>query len=301
MSVYWTSNRVLLREAAIECRIKNLSPLRVGSGREPPLGSTVDLAVVKMRIDGALRPYIPGSSLKGVFRSTSESLLRLKKPRVEPCSGLSKSTCMDVREVETAEGAIRLGRYVDQAVRSGNTESAMRVFFEKTCLMCKVFGAPSYSGKTYFSDAYPVGDYHLGVRAGIAINRRTGAVMQGALYTVEYVEPGVRFSFSIHCRNLPNYVLGLLASVIFMLRSGEVRLGGFKTRGFGLVTVEDISVRVRDYPSSGRALRPLEEGVDEEVNLGDLVTVRDGWLESSGEKAWKVLSRLREVWDHASL
>lgn len=49
----------------------NQTPLRVGVGREPPLGSPVDLAVIRLRGN----PYIPGSSLKGVLRTTAEMLV----------------------------------------------------------------------------------------------------------------------------------------------------------------------------------------------------------------------------------
>ena len=54
----------------IEGELINLTPIRVGTGSEPPLGSTIDIAVYT--VDG--KPRIPGSSLKGVFRNFIESL-----------------------------------------------------------------------------------------------------------------------------------------------------------------------------------------------------------------------------------
>jgi CRISPR/Cas system CSM-associated protein Csm3 (group 7 of RAMP superfamily) len=54
----------------IEAVVVNETPLRVGSGRGEGLGE-VDLPIVK---DSNGLPFIPGSSLKGVFRSWLESI-----------------------------------------------------------------------------------------------------------------------------------------------------------------------------------------------------------------------------------
>jgi hypothetical protein len=67
-------------------------------------------------------------------------------------------------------------------LREGESEEAIKLFHEKACLLCKVFGSLSFTGHVEFSDAYPIGedgsvlDVPVGVRTGIAINRRTGAV-----------------------------------------------------------------------------------------------------------------------------
>jgi CRISPR/Cas system CSM-associated protein Csm3 (group 7 of RAMP superfamily) len=41
--VPWSSHALLLREVLLEGYLVNRGPLRVGTGREPPLGSAVDL------------------------------------------------------------------------------------------------------------------------------------------------------------------------------------------------------------------------------------------------------------------
>jgi len=298
LSLYWTSGVALLREFLVEAEMVNRSPLRIGSGREPPLGSIVDLAVIRIRREGRQEAYIPGSSLKGLFRSQAESLVRVKKPRIEPCSGLARSTCMDIRRVE---GGISLQAAIQNKMRVRNSKEAMELFFHNACLLCKIFGAPSYAGRISFSDAYLLGEAHYGTRTGIAIDRRTGAVFGGSLYSVEYVEPGARFSFSIRLRNLPNYAVGLLARLMKMLRDGELRVGGFKTRGFGLVTLENPVLRFRSYIGGGTDLEQLEPGVDRPVSLGDLVSSENGYYAARGEKAWEALSRFEGVWDSVSL
>ncbi|MEM2057850.1 MAG: CRISPR-associated RAMP protein Csx7 [Thermoproteota archaeon] len=299
---YWISSSVFLRETVLEGYLINTSPLRVGSGREPPLGATVDLAVLRIPYNDRLIPYIPGSSLKGMFRSQATAIAR--SAGFDVCTGLSKETCMDLKRVSDSESEEQiLGDYVELRLRRRNSEEAMKKFWENACLMCKVFGSPGYAGKVHFEDAYPIDKdgnplpVGLGIRTGIAVDRRTGAVMRQALYTVEYVEPGARFRFNILCRNLPNYALGLLGVILRMTNQGQVKIGGFKTRGFGMVRVEDLKFRNREFPQSNdTTLKDLEDGVDAPVDLQGLVEIKDGWQVAEGNNAWRVLDKLEEVW-----
>jgi CRISPR-associated protein Csm3 len=292
----WTSHRTLMRQAIIQADVENTSPLRIGSGREAPLGSQVDLAVLRIHRNGRDEPYIPGSSLKGVFRSVGEAMARAEK-KIEVCSGLTRSTCMDTKQVDGA----RLGELVERRLRLNEAEAAVELFHQHACLMCKVFGAPSYGAHVYFGDAYVIEEYTLNTRTGIAIDRRTGAAFQGALYTVEYVEPGTTFRLDIKTTNLPNYVLGMFAKILKMIDRGEVRVGGFKTRGFGELRLKTLNIRIKDLHRRGsRVLEKLDER-DIETDLNGLVEIRDGFLYAEGEGARQVLDKLEEVWNRASL
>jgi len=291
--VPWSSHSLLLREALFEGYLVNEAPLRVGAGREAPLGSAIDLAVVRIKLGGRTVPYIPGSSLKGVFRSAAVQLAGLKGLRA--CSGLSKETCAEP-----------LRKNIQSMLKGGRSLEAIKFFHENVCLLCKVFGAPSFTGHVEFRDAYPIGEKGepleapTGVRTGIAINRRTGAVQGRALYQVEYVEPGARFKFSMYATNLPNYALGLLAKVLRMMNEGWVKVGGFKTRGFGEVRVEGLTFMARGAKVQGAKLLAIDE-LDAEVDLAGLAEASEGWLKASGGKAWDALSRLEKVWDGAKL
>ncbi|RLI75665.1 CRISPR-associated RAMP protein, partial [Archaeoglobales archaeon] len=132
-----------------------------------------------------------------------------------------------------------------------------------------------------------------------AIDRRTGAVYRGALYQVEFVEPGARFRFFIRATNLPNYSIGLLAKILRMINEGWVRLGGFKTRGFGKVKVENLSLKVRGE-IDGYNLKAIDE-FDEQVNLKNIADYSNGWLSALGGSAWNALKLFEEVWDRANL
>jgi CRISPR-associated RAMP protein (TIGR02581 family) len=308
---------VIIREVVLEGYLVAESPLRIGVGREPPLGSAVDLAVLRINLNGKLVPYIPGSSLKGVFKSTAIQLVNRKGLTV--CSGLSKGTCMDREYTESRETTLldellgeedgkkklTLRSQIQNLIKNGDVRGAIALFHEKACLLCKVFGAPSFTGHVEFNDSYPVNEKGevqvapVGIRAGIAINRRTGSVHSGP-YHVEYVEPGARFRFSIRTTNLPNYALGLLAKILRMVNEGWVRVGGFKTRGFGELRVEGLRFTASGPTVQGSKLLAVDEK-DKEVDLsGDISSTQRG-LEASGENAWRVLAKLEGVWDSVKL
>ena len=300
--VPWSSHALLLREVMFEGYLVNEAPLRVGVGREPPLGSAVDLAVIRIRLGGRTVPYIPGSSLKGVFRSAAVQLVGLKGLKV--CSGLSGETCMNWERPEL--GGETLLERIQSELREESSAEAIKTFHEKACLLCKVFGAPSFTGHVEFRDAYPIGngggllETPTGVRTGIAIDRRTGAVHPRALYQVEYVEPGAQFKFVMYATNLPNYALGLLAKILKMVSDGWVKVGGFKTRGFGEMRIEDPVLAARGTSMRDAKLLALDER-DAEVDLAGLAEASEGWLKASGGKAWDALARLEHVWDGAKL
>ncbi|MDJ0268942.1 MAG: CRISPR-associated RAMP protein Csx7 [Aigarchaeota archaeon] len=288
----WIASNNYLRDVLIQGDIINLSPLRIGAGKETVLVSPIDLSVIRVNLNGIPTPYIPGSSLKGIFRSQATALSRSKGLNV--CSGLSKETCMDTKVI----GGVPLRQFVDWNLRAGNVANALRAFASDACLLCHVFGAPSYASKVNFSDAYPIEreGVRLGSRTGIAIDRKTGAVFHQALYTVEYVEPGARFSLSIHCRNIPNYALGLISSIIKLVNDGSVRVGGLKSRGFGLVKIENLSFSIKDAQGSEAVLRALDE-CDSEVDISGLRKERrDGYVVIRGGECERLMDALQEVW-----
>lgn len=294
--VSWLSHSVLLREAIFSGYILNTEPIRIGSGREPPLGAPVDLAVLRIEYNGAEIPYIPGSSLKGVFRNYATLLAKYSGLSV--CTGLSKETCGETKTI----GDKKLDKYIDDKMKSGESAEAMRVFSENACLMCKIFGSARYLSNVFFSDAYPVDNYgkivdvKTGVRPGIAVDRRTGAVH--TFYRVEYVEPGAKFWLVIRCRNLPNYAIGLLSLVLKRIYEGQIKVGGFKSRGFGAVKIEGLKFRIRDFVKElSLLIMPLEPKIDSAVDLSGISKLEDSWIVSEGEEAWKALEMFIEVWN----
>jgi len=241
---------VIRRVNWVEGLVEVVSPLRVGAGRAD--FDPTSLAKDQVLKDSQGRPVIPGSSWKGVFRSASE---RIAKGRgLEVCTGLSKDTCLERR---------RKDREFQNLIE--RPDQALPLFWDNTCINCKVFGTMSVIGAVSFLDSYPVSpnDYSLGMRTMIAISRKEGAVAGKALVQIEYVNPGSTFTFKFRGVNLPNYVIGYLTLVMEDIHQGLVQIGGHKSRGFGQVRFKRLKL------TNSGATKVGEEDVDVTFKYGE--------------------------------
>jgi len=213
----------------------NLTPLRVGVGREPPLGSAVDIAPLRVRFaDGGEKPYIPGSSLKGVLRSLAEAILR-------------------------AQGAYVHNPWDFEAL---DEESESGSF----CLICGIFGSTKLASHVRVYDAYPDGEASTFVKTGVGINRDFRGVQPGILYTEEQVAPFIRWKFMMDIVNIrvfpePGDERGrLLRQLLQLLASGMVQVGARRTVGYGLVKLEQGRYEVFEV-KEGLLVKTVEGGV----------------------------------------
>jgi CRISPR-associated RAMP protein (TIGR02581 family) len=256
----WASHSRILRNIEIGFKCENYEPLRIGAGRSKTPMSPVDLQVLKISL-GELTgiPYIPGSSLKGVFRATAEKL----------------AISQGLNVCYMGEGCKNeYDKELQNVVKIGNEEAILGVL-SKYCIICRLFGTASYSAHIKINDAYPSKEElpTTSVKTGIAIERRSGGVKKGALYQVEFVNPGGKFYGSFILNNFPNYGIGLLAEIIEQINQGFIKIGGFKTRGFGSVKITIESLKGRILTNKGfldisqvTALGPLDE-LDEEISI----------------------------------
>jgi len=213
----------------------NKGPLRVGVGREPPLGAATDIAPLRIRFaDGRLVPYIPGSSLKGVLRSLAESILRARGVYVH-----------DPWSFEAVEEERRSGRF---------------------CLICGTFGSTGIASHVRVYDAYPDGEAPTFTKTGVGINRDFRGVQPGILYTEEQVAPGVRWGFMMDIVNIrvfpePGDERGrLLRQLLQLLASGMVQVGARRTVGYGLVKLEQGRYEVYEV-KEGLLVKATEGGI----------------------------------------
>jgi CRISPR-associated RAMP protein (TIGR02581 family) len=265
----WVSHSKILRSIEIQVKYEALTPLRIGAAKGKTPTSPVDLQVLKLSI-GDLRdvPYIPGSSLKGVFRTTAGKLALSRGLNVcyagEGCK-------------EKFDNSLKLKYYeiLQNAVETGVEEKIVEVLSSKYCLICRLFGTASYSSHIRISDAYPSQSEipSTSVKTGIAIERRSGGAKTNALYQVEFVNPGAKFYGSIILHNFPNYGIGLLAEILEQINKGYIKIGGFKSRGFGSVriTIESLKGIVKSGEefvniNNVKELEPLDDQ-DEKISF----------------------------------
>ena len=150
----WVLHHKLIRELTIRASIRAVEPLRVGVGRAITITSPTDLPVVKVFKNGREIPVIPGSSWKGIFRSTAFKLALVRGIGHRPCTGLAgrgeAAPCFD-REVE--EGR-RLADTIDRLEREGTPDAVRRaaeLVWEKACILCKIFGSVGYASHVFLS------------------------------------------------------------------------------------------------------------------------------------------------------
>jgi len=157
--------------------------------------------------------YIPGSSLKGIFRSYVEKVLKTKRG-------------------DGIEGACNLFDDDNCGKKLEDTMSSAEIY-KNSCRACKIFGNTTLRSRISFSDAYPIGAVKTETRYGVAISRLTHAVAQGP-FDMEVMISG-SFKSTIHLENFEAWQLGLVALVFQGINDGLVRVGFGKNRGFGEV------------------------------------------------------------------
>ena len=274
----WFSHEKVERLLKFTFEIKTESPLRIGAGRNVAKLSPVDLPVLLIRIGDKDLPYIPGSSLKGVFRAASEFIA--KSNNLDVCA--LGEDCKNKYDKELQ----RLMKEMDI--------NGIRAHLSKYCLICKMYGAATFRSHINFEDAYPP-DGHIpsrSVKTGIAIDRKSGAVKGRALYQVEFVNPGAIFNQTTSFFNVPNYGIGLFLEVIDYINSGFIKIGGFKSRGFGRVSIKP--KKLEGFVIIDGEHKNVEDVQDLPPVDGDDESVKISGLDESG--LISLMKNFREVW-----
>ena len=211
-------------------QLRMTSALHIGSGSESPLS---DAGVVRHQ-DG--RPFIPGSSLKGVLRSHLERLAQVL-PGV--------SSCMLYREDKHSECVTP-----DWVANRKDVTDAKESDFEKLCHTCTLFGSPIMAGKIRVPDLEIDESTFAGqteVRDGVGIDRDSGLAVDQVKYDFEVVPSDTLFTFQLDVDS-PDYTeLALIIAGIREMEQGYISVGGKTTRGLGSCLLEGLEVFETDF------------------------------------------------------
>ncbi len=235
----------------IRATLEMQTALSVGSRLSlDPTGT--DMPVMK---DAQGRPFIPGSSLKGVIRFQAERLLRTmaRKPDLWACDPFGDPCVPPTDADKKGNAMVSRDALMEKANQEAKTSkrSADEIFaeqvFQNSCTACRLFGSPWFAGRVALKDAYLVNAEDLPVmyqiRDGVGIDRDLGAARSGIKYDFETVVPGARFQIEILTENLENWELGFLFAVLQMWSEGDIAVGGKSTRGPGWGVLRDITFR----------------------------------------------------------
>lgn len=265
MSLFYSfESRLVLRG-----RLMTTTALRIGAGRSlEPTGT--DLPVLR---DALGRPFVPGSSFKGVLRSRMEALLRSLAPDGQEkrwaCNPLDEDEqCIRRGKVRTDRTkawtdytttdpvgigdlqaqASELEKKAQQEAKRNNQKDYHRkdhflteLVGEHTCLACLLFGSPWLASHVQVRDWLVDETFWLGQfqeRDGVAIDRDTETASEKKLYSYEVVPAGTVFEGVIIAENAEAWQLGLLMAGLNEFEHGSLALGGATSRGLGGVTLE---------------------------------------------------------------
>jgi CRISPR-associated RAMP protein (TIGR02581 family) len=191
------------------------------------------------------RPYIPGSSFKGVLRSAVEKIVNGLANKDFYCCDIMNDPCADRirKEIKTKEEAgIKKYEEFDRA----------RDYITKSCQGCLLFGSLGMASKIMIKDL-PVKNPDLWlnqfeVRDGVAIERDTETARDTGKFDYEIVPKGTMFDLEIIMENPEDYQIGLFLVGIREMGEGFALLGGNTSRGLGRVKIEWEEIIEQDAP-----------------------------------------------------
>lgn len=224
----------LYNEALVTFTMETISPLFIKTGEDSSLDPTAaDNTYLSFYKDGTPVPVIPGTSIKGVFRSSAEELM--KSQQLEICNVLDNHE--------------NCGSILREEQKKLNRKYSAKEKYDKSCPVCKMFGSTVMKSRVYFYDAFPEGECRIGKRKSVAIDRITGASRPGALFDFEYVEYG-KFKSEIKLKNFFGWQLKLLFNLFERVNDGLITFGALTSKGFGRIKIDDINLELRYYNKS---------------------------------------------------
>lgn len=204
-----TTHETLLVRYRIRARLRATGACRIAAVASPD--APVDGAVVR---DGAGRPYLPGTTLKGALRGAAESMLRVFGSAVA-CDPIDGPTC-------------------SAAARGSATRDAID---RATCRVCALFGSTHLAGRLTVLDAPADGEVRTETRGSVAVDRDYETA-RGSAFALEVVSPGSAFAFEAILENPTDADIALVVELLERLADGDVVLGAAAGRGFGRFVCE---------------------------------------------------------------
>ena len=242
----------LMNEAYFTLRITTTGPLLIRSGRATVIGP--DMTPVLTFRNNRQEIFLPGSSLKGVFRSHSEKVVCSLKSHVVcyPFAGNEdKGVDLTARRKDYRDSCGAVFTELARGDRAKIDEDTEFVY-ANSCPACRLFGSTGFIGRIAIGDAYLTPDSKpiTEQRDGVGIDRLTGGASHGAKFELEVVSTGVSFETDIHIRNFEIWQLGMLFIVLQDLEDELIRIGSGRSRGLGQVKAQ-ISEQEHDRRPGG--------------------------------------------------
>ncbi len=221
--------------------------LHIGSGWM--VGIPTDSPVIRTP-DG--RPFIPGSSFKGAFRSTVEKLA--------PAAGLWSCCLLEGQGCIGAQGKEQNAFNRQRREANWNDAELLAELEQGLCTTCQLFGSPYAASRILFSDLLPpendtTADKMIHIRDGVAIDRDSEKAVDRLKYDYETVAPGQAFNLEILLEDPTERDLGLTCLGLSEFVSGLGYIGGHRSRGLGNCQIQDLRIYMLDLTVADTAER----------------------------------------------
>lgn len=209
------------------------SGLHIGSGWVK--GSPSDSPVIRTP-DG--KPFIPGSSFKGAFRSLVE--------KMAIAAGAKSCQLMDGQGCIGPQGETQKKFNRENDLDKLPDEAVLELLDKGLCDTCKLFGSPYTASRIIFSDLYPIdaeyADTMIQIRDGVAIDRDSEKAVDKLKYDYEVVAPAQQFEVEIWLEDPDDLDLALTCLGINEFVGGRGYLGGNRSRGLGNCQIDNLKV-----------------------------------------------------------
>ena len=233
--------------------LRTNTPLHIGAGEDSFNPIQADKGVI---VDHNGKPYIPGSSLKGVLRTNVEIMVNSGiSSKFKSCLIVNDS-CLTKEKVDEIKN-----KYKDENINK-DLKIAQEIY-QELCDVCRVFGSHYFASKISIRDCTLKSEKaYIQRRDGVAIDRETGTAADNKKYDYEQVAAGTEFDFYMAVDNLDEELIDLFKLIINMLTSGELQVGGKTTYGLGRVQLIEHKI----YKITSENLKQyLLEGLSDEM------------------------------------
>ncbi len=224
----------LVNEARFKLTITAKRPLLVKSGHPTLIGP--DMTPVLTYRNGESQVYLPGSSLKGVFRSHVEKVVRtIRQGEIVVCDPFLTAKKAEEKHLTLQEQ--NCGDWFKQIENAPKNSMTQEEFvYNHSCPACRLFGSTFFIGRVNISDACLVDESDprpTETRDGVGIDRLTGGAADKAKFDLEVVSSETAFVCDVLLRNFECWQLGALLLVLQDMNDGLVFIGSGKSRGLG--------------------------------------------------------------------
>ena len=223
--------RRLYARCDLALRLTARSPILV-QGAQAPTGAATFYRARDPADDGREKYCIPATTLKGVWRSTAERILRSFE------DWLACDPFADTGEGQSCSRRLEKADWLSSAKA-----------YEAQCPACRLFGSTVHAGLLSAQDAWSVRAARpLLKKTGIAIDRFTGGVTMknghGALHQVEVAPVSTTLCTALTIHNPELWQIGLLALAFRELSEGRATVGSGARRGLGWLRADVVKVNI---------------------------------------------------------